>query len=1236
MRTRMFRIKGLLAISLITALALLIGACTVRSALESVEMHTQPEKTVYAAGETVDPAGGKIKATFADGSDKLVDITTAMLDLDGVDMSVEGEKTVIVNYKSGNVTKTTSFTVQVTASAPSLEELKEAAKQELAAAYGELSEDDYYAGDWTEVTSLYNQGTQNIEDAESDLGVTIAKNNALNDLYAVLDKEGCALYLEDYIETLTATLSSEGLTELLLFEDNYSAAGWADMLDLLAAHSASISQITITDENLDSAIAEVDTAYAAALTEVKELPLANKSLVRADEYMSVYGAWRRWNGATPLTDNTPEALGTGQSAEMEFESNPSQFAKASFMFGYESDFLTRHGAFNSGELFNNPQGYATLTFWFFITDINALGDTTGFNIYLNSGDTAGSRETTAGRTYYLSDQAANRITEANGYVSGWNKVSISLSGFDANLRTPNEFTQINIGLRSVAAVNGEPATYRPAEWIDGTQMLLTDIRFDYTQTAQTAPIALLAAEGNELHNARAAAAAELGNYLDSLDEGDYYEIRWSAVQVIIADGIEEIAVTGLTELDAKVAGILAEAAAIPTKATETVESYKEIAALEIEAAATVFFRYRFQDNYTSSDWTALQGLKPAALDDIQGAESIAEINGLISAFPANLAAVPLANMSLARADEYMSLYGAWRRWNGATPLTDNVPEALGTGQSAEMEFESHPQQFAKAAFMFGYESDFLARHGAFNSGEVISNPQGYAALTFWFYVGDINALGDNSFFSIYLNSHATAGSREYPAGRTYNLGYNTANNISKANGYVSGWNKVSISLSGFDANLLTPNDFTQINIGLRSVGAVVGNNYRPDEWIDGTLLLLTDIRFDYTQTAQTAPIALLTAEGNELHTARAAAVGELMAYLDSLDGEDYFEIRWVAVQNIIADGIEEIAVTGLPEMDAKVAEILAEAAAIPTKATESVESYKEIAALEIEAASSAFFKYRFQDNYTASDWTALQDLKPVVLGDIQNAESIAEINGLIDEFITELDEVPLANKSLARADEYLSVFGAWRRWDQATPLTDNVPVALGTGKSAEMELESHPQQFAKASFMFGYGNDFLTEHGAFDSGEIFNNPQGYTTLTFWFYVSDINALGNTTGFNIYLNSNATAGSRETTAGTMCYWPVQNDAAGTAGARITEANGYVSGWNKVSIALNASAGGGNIPNTFTQINIGLRSVGAVVGNNYRPAEWIDGTQLLLTDIRFDYTQTAQTAAIAVLDTEAISE
>lgn len=84
--------------------------------LESIEITSEPTKTEYAAGETLNLSGLVVTAHYSDESGKPVTGYTTS-PAAGAELNSPGTQTVTVSYTEGGVTKTASFEVEVSATA---------------------------------------------------------------------------------------------------------------------------------------------------------------------------------------------------------------------------------------------------------------------------------------------------------------------------------------------------------------------------------------------------------------------------------------------------------------------------------------------------------------------------------------------------------------------------------------------------------------------------------------------------------------------------------------------------------------------------------------------------------------------------------------------------------------------------------------------------------------------------------------------------------------------------------------------------------------------------------------------------------------------------------------------------------------------------------------------------------------------------------------------------------------
>ncbi len=82
--------------------------------LDSISVTTPPTKTDYTVGETLDLTGLVVTATYTDKTTKEVTGYVATPDT-GTALDTEGPQTITISYTEGDITKETTFTVQVTA-----------------------------------------------------------------------------------------------------------------------------------------------------------------------------------------------------------------------------------------------------------------------------------------------------------------------------------------------------------------------------------------------------------------------------------------------------------------------------------------------------------------------------------------------------------------------------------------------------------------------------------------------------------------------------------------------------------------------------------------------------------------------------------------------------------------------------------------------------------------------------------------------------------------------------------------------------------------------------------------------------------------------------------------------------------------------------------------------------------------------------------------------------------------
>ena len=155
----------------------------VAKSISKIEVTSNPSKTTYIQNyETLNLAGGKIKATYNDTSTEIIDMTNTNVSVTGFSNTTLGDVTLTVTYKS----KTTTFTVSVVAkSATKIEVTSRPTKTKYITNYETLN----LAGGTIKVT--YNDTTtETISMTDSNVSVTGFTNNTLGDVTLTVTYKG--------------------------------------------------------------------------------------------------------------------------------------------------------------------------------------------------------------------------------------------------------------------------------------------------------------------------------------------------------------------------------------------------------------------------------------------------------------------------------------------------------------------------------------------------------------------------------------------------------------------------------------------------------------------------------------------------------------------------------------------------------------------------------------------------------------------------------------------------------------------------------------------------------------------------------------------------------------------------------------------------------------------------------------------------------------------------------------
>ena len=130
----------------------------IAKALTNIAITTNPTKTSYVVGETLDVTGGKITAYYNDGSSEVINMTASMVS--GFNSSTAGTKTLTVAFSG----KTTSFSITIIV--PGVDPSQDAQDAFEAAYYAALT---YWRGNYTPTS--YEELQIAIEEANECLAV---------------------------------------------------------------------------------------------------------------------------------------------------------------------------------------------------------------------------------------------------------------------------------------------------------------------------------------------------------------------------------------------------------------------------------------------------------------------------------------------------------------------------------------------------------------------------------------------------------------------------------------------------------------------------------------------------------------------------------------------------------------------------------------------------------------------------------------------------------------------------------------------------------------------------------------------------------------------------------------------------------------------------------------------------------------------------------------------------------
>lgn len=434
-----------------------------RPDIASIQVTTPPDKLTYEKGaSSIDVTGGKITVTYSDGTTKVVDMTAGMVTLPE-DMQTGGYRDVVVTYTYKKVTRTTKFTITIEMR---YEEHIEYLKDLLTEEYNKYNEDDYSVDKWEELTGYFDDAMAIL----STPGITISEGEAA--LNECKDQMSSVVKMSEMLEELIS-VAEVALVKINDF-DQLSADDYETLSSSAQTYTAHIEGALdgeFTRENIDAKYAEMMSYIDNAVSHIKSL-VKSKPAVPFD---FSNGTWKDLSGALQVS-NDPADMPPGVNAPvvtMGKGSSALRFAAFEFNEGYSvdiSDFVN--------DKIPTAVRKVAFTFWLYINDVNYIkSENVGDSMYLELGasNTLGSLSTTRG---FFLDAKWYKTQFYNGLVSGWNKVSVTVTTGDS---VPGKFRYIQFAL------------YRPAahqNWSEDAVLKICNVRFEYLDAAQTTGVVI--------------------------------------------------------------------------------------------------------------------------------------------------------------------------------------------------------------------------------------------------------------------------------------------------------------------------------------------------------------------------------------------------------------------------------------------------------------------------------------------------------------------------------------------------------------------------------------------------------------------------------------------------------------------------------------------------------------------------------------------------------------------------
>ena len=536
-----------------------------------------------------------------------------------------------------------------------------------------------------------------------------------------------------------------------------------------------------------------------------------------------------------------------------------------------------------------------------------------------------------------------------------------------------------------------------------------------------------------LANKKTETLAALEAYAESKGEANYTAENWTAIQSAVTAGKKAIdKAADIAAVDAAFAEAKTAIDAIETVA-DSLEAYKTTQKAALEAYA----ESKGEANYTAENWTAIQSAVTAGKEAIAAAANETAVDAAYNAAAANIDAVKTIAQQLAdkkaevigKLDEAKARYAEadYRaaQWKNITDAYDNAKNGINAVTVITALPGNFVATFTATASAQKTNAQLTAEELAAKKAEVAQS---------------LKAAYDGIDLTLYRETEKNAITAKY---EEHKAAVNAVTDIANLPGtFVTDFNafvatqKTNAQLTAEELaakkaevlqNLKTAYDGVDLTLYRETEKNAITAKYEEHK---AAINAVTDIAnlpgtfvTDFNAFVATQKTnAQLTAE--ELTAKKAEVIGKLDEAKARYAEADYRAAQWKNITDAYDNAKNGInAVTDIAQLPGNfVSNFTTVAAAQPTAADL---DEQELAAYKADkkAALEAYGAGKGQDNYTAENWTAIQDAVTAGQNAIDNAADKTAVDAAFEAANTEIDSVALAK---ARLDEtnYDSFAGA--------------------------------------------------------------------------------------------------------------------------------------------------------------------------------------------------------------------